>query len=59
MNKKGIKSISTINKKYVNRDINAVKNMIKIISSYLTKNKKHIIFVQSKKVKLSINTILI
>jgi len=37
-------------KKYVNRYINAVKNIIKIVSSYLTKNKKPIIFVQCTKI---------
>ena len=36
--------------KYVNRDINAVKNMKKIVSSYLTINKKPMIFVMGTKI---------
>ena len=36
--------------KYINRDMNAVKNMKKIITSYLTVNKKPMIFVMGTKI---------
>ena len=35
---------------YVNRDINSVKNMIKIISSYITENHKPKTFVMGTKI---------
>ena len=36
--------------KYINRDMNAVKNMKKIVSNYLTVNKKPMIFVMGTKI---------
>ena len=36
--------------KYINRDNNSVKNMLKIISSYILNNKKPIIFVMGTKI---------
>ena len=38
--------------KYINRDMNAVKNMKKIITSYLTVNKKPMIFVMGVSTKI-------
>ncbi len=36
--------------KYINRDTNAVKNMVKIVSNYILKNKKPIIYVMGTKI---------
>ena len=36
--------------KYINRDTNAVKNMLKIVSEYISTNKKPIIFVMGTKI---------
>ena len=36
--------------KYINRDNNAVKNMLKIVSSYIKENKKPITYVRGTKI---------
>ena len=44
--------------KYINRDNNSVKNMLKIISSYILNNKKPIIFVMGTKICNDIKKII-
>ena len=44
--------------KYINRDINAVKNMSKIVSSYILNNKKPISFVMGTKICNNIENII-
>jgi len=44
--------------KYINRDNNSVKNMLKIISSYILNNKKPIIFVMGTKICNDIKNII-
>ena len=44
--------------KYINRDINAVKNMKKIVLNYLTVNKKPMIFVMGTKICNNDNIII-
>ena len=44
--------------KYINRDTNAVKNMISIVSSYIKTNKKPKIFVLGTKIRNDVQTII-